>query len=98
MQIDSHPHECVDKAESVRTGILAGFCNGHNIRNIRTELNKYRLLHNRFDGSCNLGSSVACCSEAHSAVVNIRAADIDFDNADLLTFVETCRDLRILMD
>ena len=77
-RVNPHAEQGINQAQTVRAGLLAGSGNGHNIRNVRAELDIDRLGCDRLDRRRHGRGALRRCPEAEPAAVDVRTAHVHF--------------------
>ena len=88
-QINAHTKHGVDQADAVRSRVLAGFGDGHNVGDVGGELDDNGLACDLFHCRRHLCGSFRAGAEAHAAAVDVGAADVDLQPAHLFLLVQS---------
>ena len=96
--IDAHAEQGIDEGEAVCAGLLCRLRDRYDVRNVRAQLDVYRLLRDLLHLTGDRRHVFCAGTEGHATAMYVRAGDIDLEDTDLRHLAHGLRELYVLRD
>ena len=96
--VDAHAEQGIDEREAVCAGLFCRLRDRYDVRNIRAQLDVYRLLRDLLHLTGDRGHVFCAGTEGHATAMYVRAGDIDLEDTDLRHLAHGLGELYVLRD